>query len=181
MNETKCIEKVRPLDEMYTTLQAGKAFSYNFISPNQIDDIHDTGNITDADAFLQQIIPKIQASDAYKKSGLIIITADEGSFTPGLSISDECLAKGLTGSRSADGPLMFLALGPNVVKGKNSSKPYTHYSMLRTIQNEFGLDPLANSATAPAMTEMFTTGAASSVKQAVSALLVVLLVSVVVA
>ena len=56
-----------------------------FITPNLCDDGHDgpcvngqPGGLVSADAFLQKWIPLIQASDAYRDAGLIVINFDEG-------------------------------------------------------------------------------------------------------
>jgi hypothetical protein len=65
-----------------------------FITPNLCDDGHDgsgtgaagttcanggPGGLTSIDAFLKKWVPLIQASPAYKKDGLIVITFDESS------------------------------------------------------------------------------------------------------
>jgi phosphatidylinositol-3-phosphatase len=69
--------------------------NFVFITPNLCNDGHDgsgtgaagtlcangqPGGLTSADAFLQTWIPKIQASPAYKKDGLIVITFDESNL-----------------------------------------------------------------------------------------------------
>jgi hypothetical protein len=66
-----------------------------FITPNLCDDGHDgagtgaagttcangrPGGLTSIDAFLKKWVPQIQASPAYKKDGLIVITFDESNF-----------------------------------------------------------------------------------------------------
>jgi phosphatidylinositol-3-phosphatase len=71
-----------------------------FITPNLCNDGHDgsgtgaagttcangpPGGLTSADAFLKTWIPKILASPAYKKDGLIVITFDEGNYTQTVS------------------------------------------------------------------------------------------------
>ena len=70
--------------------------NYVFITPNLCNDGHDgsgtgaagttcanggPGGLTSADAFLKTWVPKIMASPAYKKDGLIVITFDESSYT----------------------------------------------------------------------------------------------------
>jgi phosphatidylinositol-3-phosphatase len=72
-----------------------------FITPNLCDDGHDgngtgapgttcangqPGGLTSADAFLKTWVPKIMASPAYKKDGLIIITFDEADYTQSVSV-----------------------------------------------------------------------------------------------
>jgi phosphatidylinositol-3-phosphatase len=69
--------------------------NYVFITPNLCDDGHDgsgtgaagttcangqPGGLTSIDAFLQKWVPKIMASPAYKKDGLLVITFDESNF-----------------------------------------------------------------------------------------------------
>jgi hypothetical protein len=71
-----------------------------FITPNLCDDGHDgsgtgapgttcangqPGGLTSADEFLKTWVPKIMASEAYKKDGLLIITFDESNFTQSVS------------------------------------------------------------------------------------------------
>lgn len=67
-----------------------------FITPNLCNDGHDgsgtgatgttcangqPGGLTSADAFLQAWVPKILASPAYRRDGLLIITFDESNYT----------------------------------------------------------------------------------------------------
>jgi phosphatidylinositol-3-phosphatase len=74
--------------------------NYVFITPNLCNDGHDgsgtgapgttcanggAGGLTSADAFLQDWVPKILASPAYKEDGLLIITFDESNFTESVS------------------------------------------------------------------------------------------------
>jgi hypothetical protein len=65
-----------------------------FVTPNLCDDGHDgpcvtgqPGGLVSADAFLQKWIPLIQASDAYRDGGLIVIIFDEGGPTQTVSSS----------------------------------------------------------------------------------------------
>ena len=81
-----------------------------FITPNLCDDGHDgsgtgapgttcangnPGGLTSADAFLQTWVPKILASPAYRRDGLLIITFDESSFTESATV-------GPTGQETVD-------------------------------------------------------------------------------
>jgi hypothetical protein len=76
--------------------------NFVFITPNLCDDGHDgsgtgapgttcanggPGGLTSADAFLKTWVPKIMASDAYKKDGLLIITFDESNLTQSVSVN----------------------------------------------------------------------------------------------
>ena len=71
-----------------------------FITPNLCDDGHDgsgsgaagttcangkPGGLTSIDAFLKNWVPKILASPAYQRDGLLIITFDESNYTQSVS------------------------------------------------------------------------------------------------
>jgi hypothetical protein len=71
-----------------------------FITPNLCNDAHDgsgtgasgttcangePGGLTSADAFLKLWVPRIMASAAYRKDGLLLITFDEGNYTQSVS------------------------------------------------------------------------------------------------
>jgi hypothetical protein len=75
--------------------------NYVFITPNLCDDGHDgsgtgaagtlcangqPGGLTSADAFLKTWVPKILASPAYQRDGLLIITFDESNYTQQVSV-----------------------------------------------------------------------------------------------
>jgi len=78
-----------PLQQFLTDLQNNTVADYNWITPNQYNDMHstltggykglagDAANIKQGDDFLSQIVPVIMASDAYKNHGVIILWWDE--------------------------------------------------------------------------------------------------------
>ncbi|HEY2360176.1 MAG TPA: alkaline phosphatase family protein [Candidatus Angelobacter sp.] len=78
-----------PLQQFFTDLTNNAVAQYNFVTPNQFNDQHtaltggfkgvtgDAANILQGDSFLQQVIPVIMASKAYRDHGAIIIWWDE--------------------------------------------------------------------------------------------------------
>src|SRR6202040_1529837 len=74
-----------PLQQLAMDLANGSVADYNWITPDQYNDMHtalkggykgltgDAANIRQGDDFLSQIIPVIMASDAYKNHGAIVI------------------------------------------------------------------------------------------------------------
>ena len=142
--------------------------AYSFITPNQCSDGHDdctsaTGNdptakLAQMDAFLQKVVPMIQASPAYgdpaHPKGLIIITFDEG--TDSFACCDEQpspeLAHEGNGGMNGDpfgpggGIVGAVALSPAITPGTVSVQPYNHYSYLRTVEDIFGLPHIAYAA-----------------------------------
>jgi phosphatidylinositol-3-phosphatase len=129
-NSAYCIAHVRPYTELAADLQNNNLASYNFITPNLCDDMHDSctgGNIPDGDKWLSQNVPAILNSTAYQKSGALFITWDE---------ADE-----------GDGPIGMIVLSPFAKGGGYSSQiHYTHGSTLRTMQEIFGVGPFLGDA-----------------------------------
>ncbi|HET9285642.1 MAG TPA: alkaline phosphatase family protein [Candidatus Angelobacter sp.] len=78
-----------PLQQLFTDLANNTVARYNWITPNQFNDQHtaltggfkgvtgDAANILQGDNFLQQVIPVIMASKAYRDHGAIILWWDE--------------------------------------------------------------------------------------------------------
>src|SRR2546426_8171088 len=78
-----------PLQQLSIDLLNDTVADYNWITPNQYNDMHtaltggykgltgDAAEIRQGDDFLSQIVPMIMASKAYKNHGMIIIWWDE--------------------------------------------------------------------------------------------------------
>jgi phosphatidylinositol-3-phosphatase len=97
-----CNHHVVNLDKLPEDLEhESKTPNYVFITPNLCDDGHDgagtgaagtlcangqPGGLTSADAFLKKWVPRIMASPAYRKDGLLIITFDESSYVQSVSV-----------------------------------------------------------------------------------------------
>jgi hypothetical protein len=168
-----CNTNVVRLEQLQTDLASAETTpNLVFITPNLCNDGHDApcvtgqpGGLVSADAFLKKWIPIIEASPAYK-SGLIVITFDEGGLTTsstaggGIVIS----APGQTCCNQQPGPSLppfpqSNALGPYTLSyqsfggdqigtvllspflrpGSVSNNYYNHYSLLRTIEDIFDL------------------------------------------
>jgi len=90
-----------------------------------------------ADAFLARVVPEILASPAYKKDGLLIVSfgaADPAPPTdPAAPPADP---------RKVGGLLVSPLLSP----GGTDGAAYDPYSVLRSIEDLFGLDPLGKAA-----------------------------------
>ena len=151
------IVSFRPLPGDLALASATPAFS--FVVPDLCNDGHDApcvtgtpGGLAQADAFLARWVPKIMAAPAYRDGGLIVITFDEGS--------DAAACCGETAGFSADHPnvpvpgrtgpgggrIGAVLLSPLIKPGTVSTVPDNHYSLLRTIEDIFGLPHLGNAA-----------------------------------
>jgi hypothetical protein len=134
-NSAYCIAHERPYTELAADLEANTVPQYSFITPNLCDDMHDCGTAA-GDAWLQQEVPHILASKAYREGGALFITWDE--------------------SEGSNVPIGFIAMSPLAKAGYTGQVSYTHSSTLRTIQEIFGVTPLlGGAATATDLSDLF--------------------------
>jgi hypothetical protein len=134
--------------------------NYSFITPNLCDDGHDSpcvdkavGGLVQVDGFLKHWVPLITESPAFRKDGVLIIIFDEASGPPGADSSACCGEKGLPGQSRlpggtgpGGGVVGAVVLSPFVKPGTVSDVPYNHYSMLRWVENVFGLGHIGYAA-----------------------------------
>ncbi len=157
-----------PLQQFLTDLNSGNYSRYNWITPNQFNDMHtslgsftyngttytgDAANIAQGDNFLAILVPQIIASDAFQnRNGTIIIWNDEteGGDDPSRTVMEIVISR--------------LAKG----NAYNSTVRYTHSSDLRTMQELFvvrgtaGNGFLADAANASDLSDLFVAGAIPS-------------------
>jgi hypothetical protein len=128
-----CVSHMKNYADIHADLTNDSVAQYNFITPNLCNDMHgatgcpSTNEITQGDDWLKAEIPLIMASNAYKNNGAIFITWDE--------------------SEGGEFPIGMIVLSP-LAKGGGfvDSTKYYHSSMVRTVQEVFGLTPLLNDA-----------------------------------
>jgi phosphatidylinositol-3-phosphatase len=115
--------------------------NFAWITPNLCNDMHDCP-ISAGDAWLSNTVPMILNSPAYTvHNSLVVITFDEDDFTQSNHI-------------------FTLLIARSIPAGYTSTNPYNHYSLLRTIEDAWGLPPLtANDAGAVPMSDFFTADA----------------------
>jgi hypothetical protein len=110
------------------------------------------GGLAAADGFLKEWVPKIMASPAYLDDGLLIITFDQAPASGREPDSRACCHRPEPPNvEDAGGPLAHgpgggrvgaLLLSRYVKPGAPVGVPYDHYSLLRSIEDLFGLEPL---------------------------------------
>ena len=119
-----CNSNVVPFTDFKNDLNSSKLPNYVFISPDVCNDMHNCSTAT-GDKWLSEVVPMILTSSAFtKQRSLLIITWDEGN--------------------RSDNKVLTMFLGPAAKELYQSNKPYTHYSLLRTIEYVWGLEPLTN-------------------------------------
>jgi hypothetical protein len=156
-----------PLQQLFTDLANDTMADYNWITPNQYNDMHtalaagykgltgDAAKIKQGDDFLAQIVPVIMGSNAYKNHGAIIIWWDESE------------RDGVTGDNPDDfnhtiGEIVISSRAHPNVNGVPYASPinYTHSSDLRTMQEIFHAGPfLRDAANAADLSDLFKPGA----------------------
>ena len=159
-----------PLQQLQTDLNNNTVADYNWITPNQYNDMHsalsggftyngvhytgDQAEIAQGDNFLAQIIPAIMASDAYKDNGAIVIWNDEDE---GDNAGTDSLFSG------AEIVISPLAKG----NAYNSIVSLNHSSDLLTMQEIFGVTgtKLGGAANATDLSDLFRANAISGVPE----------------
>jgi hypothetical protein len=154
-NRALCDSHVVNLDLLRGDLRSvASTPNYAYIIPDLCDDGHDSpcangqpGGLVSANQFLEKWVPIIIRSPAFRDdNGLLLITFDEASGADASSCCGEIPGPGsrLPGIFGPGGGRVgAVVLSPCVAPGTVSSKPYNHYSMLRSVEDIFHLPHLA--------------------------------------
>ena len=179
-DQSRCDAHVVNLDALPKDLQSvATTANYTFITPNLCNDGHDPecvdggpGGFAAADAFLKKWVPLITASPAFGKDGLLIITFDESDGEGPEGSTACCGEKALASARRlpgvrgpGGGRIGAVLLSPFIKPGTVSTVPYNHYSLLRTVEDFFGLEHLGYAAEPdlqPFGADVFTQGKAAA-------------------
>lgn len=151
--------KTVPLTQLDSDLRAHALPDFVWITPNMCDDSHDCGSDV-GDTWLSTWVPKILESPEWRDGGVLFITYDEG-YSKKL-VSRSCCVEG------KGGHVATLVLSPLGKPGYQSAIGYDHYSLLRTIEDAWGMPELggASCACAPPMSDFFAEPAAASPRSA---------------
>jgi hypothetical protein len=162
-------QQYAPLQQLFVDLANNTVADYNWISPNQFNDMHtaltggfmgvtgDAANIKQGDNFLSIVVPQIMASRAYRDHGAIIIWWDEAE------------QDGVAGDNPDDlthtiGEIVISPLAhPNMNGVPFASQVFlTHSSDLRTMQEIFHVTKplfLGDAIHADDLSSLFAAGA----------------------
>ena len=120
-----------PDDNLLSDLSStSKASNLMWLTPNLCDDGHNTCHpydnaTTQQSMFLSQLVPQILSSNVFTtQRAALFITYDEGTST------------------YPNDYVTSIWAGPSVKTNHKSSAQYSHYSLLKTIENNWGLQPL---------------------------------------
>ena len=118
----------------FTAFEPG-ATAFAFLAPNLCHDMHDC-SIAEGDAWLRTFLPHILQSEAFGTDGVLFITFDEGE-------------------PNQEGPdrVPMIVASPFTPPGFRSDVPHDHYSLLRTIEDAWGMPCLEEACRSGAMVE----------------------------
>ncbi|HEY1927892.1 MAG TPA: alkaline phosphatase family protein [Caulobacteraceae bacterium] len=145
-----------PLQDLAANLASNNVSRFNYITPDQYNDMHSSLNTsftyngvtyaanTDQEAvalgdnFLSMIVPEIEASQAFKNNGVIVIWNDEteGGNGPGFTSTEIVISPLAKGNAFA------------------SNVSFNHASDLKTWEELFGVGPLLGGAAAPGVNNL---------------------------
>jgi hypothetical protein len=135
-----------------SALASGHIPRFNFVVPNICEDGHDNcapqGNeVTQFDDFVARVVPRIESSPAFGSNGVIIVTFDEGNSNRGPG----------AGQFAGGGNVIFAVISPLAVPGVyGGSFAFNHYSLLRTLEDGFGISThLGGAASASPITSIW--------------------------
>jgi hypothetical protein len=157
-----CAANDLPLDRLAADLTSvATTPNLSYITPNLCHDGHDApcangepGGLVSADAWLGTWVPRILASPAFKKDGLLIVTFDESDNKSADSAAACCgegpgpNAPAPGGYGMGGGRVGAVVVSPFVAPGTWNNTAYNHYGLLRTVEDTFGLTPLGYASTA---------------------------------
>jgi phospholipase C len=160
-NPVRCAAHIVSLKELRIDLRRiATTPNYSFITPNLCNDGHDlrcvdgeTGGLVGINRFLEEWVPLITRSPAFRKDGLLIITFDESDGQAPDAFDACCNEKPLPTDPyqpgfqgPGGGRIGAVVLSPYIRPGTVSSVPYNHYSLLRTTEDIFGVGHLGYAA-----------------------------------
>ena len=146
-------KNVVPLEQLYTDLKSPKAPALLYIVPNQCNDMHGAPGcvgrsllLKKGDAYVGKLVSDIMASKAWTQNSALVLTFDEGDLenrrTPPSALE-------------AGGHILTLVISGSNLKSRTSDLPFNHYSLLRTLEEGFGLPLLGGAKSARALWPLF--------------------------
>lgn len=196
LNSPTRLQNVKPMDMLAPDLATGTAPNFVFLAPDQCHDMHGVSppsataygmpwcaypanfviphaTIRAGDDYLKSLVATIMSSKAWTPDSVIVVTWDENESS-GESAPNRGYASstGCCGSPPGEGGGRIPTIVISNTPGHTISlQPYNHYSLMRTVEDAFGLPCLANTClpSVHAMTDLVG-GASSSTNPGVTRL-----------
>ncbi len=135
-DKARCVPNVVPLTQLDADIAAGTLPNFAFITPNMCNSGHDC-KMDVVDKWLGNMVPRLQtALDATGEPYLLVLTYDEGDK----DFHWEDLF------RAPGGHILAVLISPQAKSPQVDATYYTHYSLLKTISDAWGLPYLGHAA-----------------------------------
>ena len=121
-------------------LRASRLPDFVWVTPDLCRDTHDC-SVRTGDRFLANLVPALLREVG--PHGFVIVTYDEGQSDSGCC------------GYAHGGHVATVVAGPDVRRGATGPGPYTHYSVLRTIEDAFGLPHLGRAGDTASLAPLF--------------------------
>jgi hypothetical protein len=152
-NDPDRAERIVGFDQLDRDLRSGSIPAFAVVVPNQCNDMHGlhgagvpadcdgdnkAGLIRRGDAFAEQLVDQIEKSPVWSAPDnvAIVITFDEGA---GKSREGCCGVTPAAASNFGGGHIPTIVITNHGARGVSDDTPYSHYSLLRTIEDAYGL------------------------------------------
>ena len=133
LNAARCENDIVPMTQLDTDLAANSLPNFSYVMPNMCNSAHDC-SLETADNWVNDMVAKLQASSAFSGNTLIAITFDEGDKKN----TGSCCGLG----SEAGGQVATVLISPVARRGFEDGTAYSHYSLLKTILEAWGLPDL---------------------------------------
>ena len=164
-NQARCAAHQRPFTDLAKDLKSDSLPAFSFLTPDTCNDGHDNpcagrtvGGLTTADSWAKANVPAL-LDYLGKHNGLLIVNFDEGGSpsSPQDAAANPTEYSCLTcASLGAGGRTGAILVSPRLRQGAIVTTGYDHYSLLRTIEDSFGIDQyLGRAAAATPFTAAF--------------------------
>jgi hypothetical protein len=139
------LDKIQPLTTKTLAAAVAHPANYEYLVPNQCDDMHGTTTCTDFDALLKQgdatlktLVTAIASAPTFTAHSAIFVVWDEDDYSSNFGCCDSLPALG-------GGHTVAIVVSKSSAY-KRSAVPMNHYSLLKTIEQGFSLPLLGHSA-----------------------------------
>ena len=156
----RCAAHVVPYAQLARDIARDAVPAYGFITPDTCHDGHDApcadgrpGGLASADAWLREGGNAMAIVNyVLGHNGLLLITTDEAAA----SDTGGCCHGGVLGTAGQGGRVGLLAFCTRCAPGRVTHTAYDHASLLRTVEDTFGIsEHLNNAASSTAMSDLF--------------------------
>lgn len=142
-NSKSLCANIKPLRSLESLLanQSAKLPHFVWITPNICNDGHNC-SASKAASWLAATVAKITSTSAWKNNGALYVTWDEGNGGDNRRMT----STGTVAPTGGGGHILTLSIEPNVAPGTVYKRPLNHYSLLKTIENNFKVPELGKSS-----------------------------------